>query len=221
VLHDLFACGERLGAYTPVPVDDIARRTGLDLPSIRGIATSLGRRRLSRRRSDTLLLVDPMRTLTTWIALWDGQRQTTRSYHVGLEWTTLVPTLVDLWKEVAWAWTGVAGAALARDLGTPLHRVCYIAGRDLQRACEGLERALPVVPVAPGDGGTVHIAIPRCARSQLFYGRQITRFGAPVVSTTQQLLDLLRGPASVEHSPVADAARRVTWELLVREAPAT
>jgi hypothetical protein len=243
VLRDLFASAEAFGGDRPVPIMDMADRTGLDETSINRIAGCLGKRGFATRRQYTLKLTDPARVLEAWLASWDAARQVTASFHVGLPWKALVPALTQAWGGLAWAWTGAAGAALVADVGVPLNRVCYVAARDEARALQRLRRLLvvreaqpyvnrllsdgetidelvPALPVAEGERGLFHVVVPFSERAQ-FYGRHLTLAGVPVVSTLQLLLDLARGPGGPERDSLVMAAERTLRSLLLAAARPT
>lgn len=216
VLRDLFVAVEALGPGVALPIATIAQRTGLDETSINNrIAGCLARRGFARRRRHALTLVEPTRVLEAWVASWDGDRQPTESFHVGLAWGALVPRLAEAWQGLTWAWTGAAGAALRFPIGTPLQRVCYVAARDRDVAIDRLTHALPALTIDDvGGRGTVHVVVPFSERAQLEHGRRLAGDGTPVVSTLQILLDLMRGPGGSERRSVSEAARCALLRLL-------
>jgi hypothetical protein len=197
------------GAASPVPISDIAERTGLNVTSIHRIAWRLGQLHYATRRRNALRFVYPTAVFQAWLNVWDGWSQVALSFHVGLKWRELVPALNDIWRDLDWAWTGTAGAALVTDVGVPLQRVCYVAADHERVARQRLVSALPAVPVSEGERGTMHVAVPLCERTQLRFGRHVTTSGAPVVSTLQLALDLEQGPGGVERPSVVEVARCV------------
>lgn len=193
VLRDLFLQSESAAKPEAVSMAGIARRTGLDLVIVASVIRRLSYHGYVSRRRDLVTFLDPARALDLWTGRWGRGERVMVSYEVGMAWSKFVPALGVLWRRVYWAWTGVAGAVMAGAVsGTPLHRVCYVAGEQLRGACQRLQLGMDCVRVE--HGGTFHVIAPREVRAEL-YGVRATAGGhGHVVSTVQLALDVAGGP---------------------------
>jgi hypothetical protein len=208
VLRDVFAETERAGRSIAVPLAQIARRTGLNFYSVRRIASEVSLGGYAQRRHGALLLEDPLGVLDAWILAWRrlASRQLMSSFHVELEWNALVTTLPVVFRDIAWLWTGVAGAvASGMARGTPLQRVCYVTKASFDVARRRLVDVLQAIPTEDGGGeGTVHLIVPAEERGQWYRARRNEWGVAPTVSTLQLALDAACGPdARAPHSALA------------------